>query len=111
MKYLHTMVRVSDLDASLRFYRDLLGFDPHRCSSLYVPSPFPDENRLVMAIDDVDTDDGHTLEVQGLDHVEGQVAVTKSITLRGFSGDETIRMGVDTGNIGDDAKTVEASWL
>ena len=37
------------------FYRDLLGFDPHRCSSLYVPSPFPAENRLVLAIDDVDT--------------------------------------------------------
>lgn len=25
MKYLHTMVRVSDLDVSLRFYRDALG--------------------------------------------------------------------------------------
>jgi len=25
VKYLHTMVRVSDLDASLRFYRDALG--------------------------------------------------------------------------------------
>ena len=25
MKYLHTMVRISDLDASLTFYRDLLG--------------------------------------------------------------------------------------
>ena len=25
MKYLHTMVRVHDLDASLKFYRDLLG--------------------------------------------------------------------------------------
>jgi lactoylglutathione lyase len=25
MRYLHTMVRVKDLDASLRFYRDLLG--------------------------------------------------------------------------------------
>lgn len=25
MRYLHTMVRVSDLDASLRFWRDLLG--------------------------------------------------------------------------------------
>ncbi len=25
MRYLHTMVRVSDLDASLQFYRDLLG--------------------------------------------------------------------------------------
>ena len=26
MKYLHTMVRVTDLDASLRFYCDVLGF-------------------------------------------------------------------------------------
>jgi lactoylglutathione lyase len=25
MKYLHTMVRVTDIDASMRFYRDLLG--------------------------------------------------------------------------------------
>ncbi len=25
MKYLHAMVRVTDLDASLRFYRDALG--------------------------------------------------------------------------------------
>ena len=25
MKYLHTMVRVHDLDAALEFYRDLLG--------------------------------------------------------------------------------------
>ena len=28
MKYLHTMVRVKDLDASLRFYCDGLGFEP-----------------------------------------------------------------------------------
>ncbi len=27
MKYLHTMVRVTDLDASLAFYRDALGLD------------------------------------------------------------------------------------
>jgi len=27
MKYLHTMVRVSDLDASIKFYRDALGLD------------------------------------------------------------------------------------
>lgn len=27
MKYLHTMVRVSDLEASLKFYRDALGLD------------------------------------------------------------------------------------
>ena len=30
MRYLHTMVRVSDLDASLRFYRDLLGLEEMR---------------------------------------------------------------------------------
>ena len=27
MKYLHTMVRVTDIDASLKFYRDALGLD------------------------------------------------------------------------------------
>ncbi len=30
MRYLHTMVRVSDLDASLRFWRDLLGLQEVR---------------------------------------------------------------------------------
>ncbi len=30
MRYLHTMVRVSDLDASLRFYCDLLGLEETR---------------------------------------------------------------------------------
>ncbi|HET9693970.1 MAG TPA: VOC family protein [Steroidobacteraceae bacterium] len=30
MKYLHTMVRVADLDASLRFYRDALGLQELR---------------------------------------------------------------------------------
>ncbi len=30
MKYLHTMVRVTDLEASLRFYRDLLGLKETR---------------------------------------------------------------------------------
>lgn len=30
MKYLHTMVRVTDLDASLRFYRDALGLSELR---------------------------------------------------------------------------------
>jgi lactoylglutathione lyase len=32
MKYLHTMVRVADLDASLRFYRDALGLEEVRRS-------------------------------------------------------------------------------
>ena len=30
MKYLHTMVRVTDLEASLRFYRDALGLEVTR---------------------------------------------------------------------------------
>jgi lactoylglutathione lyase len=30
MKYLHTMVRVTDIDASLRFYRDALGLEETR---------------------------------------------------------------------------------
>jgi lactoylglutathione lyase len=30
MKYLHTMVRVTDVDASLRFYRDALGLEEIR---------------------------------------------------------------------------------
>ena len=30
MRYLHTMVRVRDLDAALRFYRDLLGLEELR---------------------------------------------------------------------------------
>ena len=32
MKYLHTMVRVADLEASLRFYRDALGLNEVRRS-------------------------------------------------------------------------------
>jgi lactoylglutathione lyase len=32
MKYLHTMVRVTDLDASMRFYRDALGLEEVRRS-------------------------------------------------------------------------------
>ena len=30
MKYLHTMVRINDVDASLRFYRDALGLEVTR---------------------------------------------------------------------------------
>jgi lactoylglutathione lyase len=32
MKYLHTMVRITDIDASLRFYRDALGLEEIRRS-------------------------------------------------------------------------------
>lgn len=37
------------------FYRDLLGFEPDRTDELAVASPFPPENRLVIAVDAVDT--------------------------------------------------------
>ena len=37
------------------FYRDLLGFDPDRTDTLSLPSPFPRENRLIVAVDEVDT--------------------------------------------------------
>ncbi|WP_462174265.1 lactoylglutathione lyase [Pseudoalteromonas xiamenensis] len=47
MKYLHTMVRVKDLDASLRFYRDLLGlkvvkqkdYEAGRFTLVYLAAP------------------------------------------------------------------------
>ncbi len=47
MKYLHTMVRVSDLDASLHFYRDALGlvvtrqreFPDGRFTLVYLAAP------------------------------------------------------------------------
>ena len=37
------------------FYRDLLGFDADRTDTLSLPSPFPPENRLIVAVDEVDT--------------------------------------------------------
>jgi DNA excision repair protein ERCC-2 len=37
------------------FYRDLLGFDADRTDTVALPSPFPRENRLILAIDEVDT--------------------------------------------------------
>lgn len=47
MKYLHTMVRVTDLEASLRFYRDALGlqevmrkeFAPGRFTLVFLAAP------------------------------------------------------------------------
>ena len=54
------------------------------------------------AIDDPDTAAGHTLEVLAALHDEGQVLIDKSITLRGASGTEVVRMAVNTGSVGDD---------
>lgn len=41
------------------FYRDLLGFPPQRTDTLALPSPFPREHRLVIAVDSVDTSYRH----------------------------------------------------
>ena len=58
LKRLRAEVDVVAMSATLEpfdFYRDLLGFERPRSSTLCVGSPFPPENRLVLAIDDVDT--------------------------------------------------------
>lgn len=54
MKYLHTMVRVSDLAQSLRFYCDLLGlrearrveYPQWRCTLVYLSAPDSPESEL-----------------------------------------------------------------
>jgi lactoylglutathione lyase len=54
MKYLHTMVRVTDLDASLRFYRDALGmtvlrnneYPQGRFTLVYLAAPGDDEAQV-----------------------------------------------------------------
>lgn len=54
MKYLHTMVRVTDLDASLRFYRDALGLrvlrqkdvPAGRFTLVYLAAPGDDDAQL-----------------------------------------------------------------
>ena len=51
MKYLHTMVRISDVDRSLRFYRDLLGLkeirrredDKGRYTLIFLAAPGQEE--------------------------------------------------------------------
>lgn len=54
MKYLHTMVRVTDLEASLRFYRDALGLEvtrqkeypQGRFTLAYLAAPGQPENEI-----------------------------------------------------------------
>ena len=53
------------------------------------------------ALDAAATLNGHTLEVTVANHVEGQVSITKDITLRGQAGSEVVSAGVDTGTSGD----------
>ena len=51
----HSAIGLSATLSPTEFYRDLLGFDRERTSSLSVPSPFPDENRQVVIDDSVAT--------------------------------------------------------
>ena len=51
----HSAIGLSATLSPTEFYRDLLGFDPERTSSLSVPSPFPAENRLIVIDDTVAT--------------------------------------------------------
>jgi DNA excision repair protein ERCC-2 len=44
----HATVGLSATLSPPEFYRDLLGFDPHRTASVSVPNPFPAENRRVV---------------------------------------------------------------
>jgi lactoylglutathione lyase len=54
MKYLHTMVRITDVDRSLRFYRDLLGLreirrredDKGRYTLIFLAAPGQDETPI-----------------------------------------------------------------
>ena len=57
-------------------------------------------NSIQDAINAAQTLNGHTLEVVA-SLVEGQVDVTKTLTLRGATGAEVVSAGVDTGTSGD----------
>ena len=56
MKYLHTMVRVTDLEASLRFYRDALGltvlrtneYPQGRFTLVYLAAPGDEDAQVVL---------------------------------------------------------------
>ncbi|MDX1630289.1 MAG: helicase C-terminal domain-containing protein [Thermoanaerobaculia bacterium] len=51
----HSAVGLSATLSPTEFYRDLLGFEPHRTVDLRVPNPFPDENRCVVLDPTVET--------------------------------------------------------
>ncbi|MEM6796680.1 MAG: ATP-dependent DNA helicase, partial [Acidobacteriota bacterium] len=44
----HSVIGLSATLSPEEFYRDLLGFDPHRTSTLHVGSPFPAEHRRIV---------------------------------------------------------------
>ncbi len=51
----HSAIGLSATLSPSEFYRDLLGFDPERTSTLSVPSPFPPQNRRLVIDDSVAT--------------------------------------------------------
>jgi lactoylglutathione lyase len=51
MKYLHTMVRVTDLELSLRFYRDALGLEVLRVQEVYTGGR--NFGHIAYAVDDI----------------------------------------------------------
>ncbi len=64
MKYLHTMVRVHDLDASMRFYRDALGLvevrrsehEAGRFTLVYLAAPGDEEAQVELTYNWPDAD-------------------------------------------------------
>jgi lactoylglutathione lyase len=64
MKYLHTMVRVTDIDASMRFYRDALGLrevkrsehEAGRFTLVYLAAPGDDDAQVELTYNWPDAD-------------------------------------------------------
>jgi len=68
-----------------------------------------DFSTIQAAIDDVDTLDGHTLQISAVSHLEGpQIVVSKDLTIMGLGCENTIILANgDTGSVGD----ARAWWL
>jgi len=56
---------------------------------------------LQAALDDVDTLNGHVLQLEVASLPEGQVLITKNVTIQGQTGSEQFVATVDTGSVGD----------
>ena len=55
LRRVHTAVGLSATLSPTEFYRDLIGFEPHRTADLRVANPFPPENRCVVVDTTVET--------------------------------------------------------
>ncbi len=71
---------------------------PDSIHNLNTGELFPD---LQSAIDDVDTMNGHVLQLEVASLPEGQVSITKSVTIQGQTGSEEFVADADTGSAGD----------